>query len=117
GSATRMLLCQSNLVAVATSSTNLLFLQTDLRRHQPAVHLAVSQATSLPTATVGNAFSYTLTVSNAAATAATNAWVLDSLPSDTTLVSAAGTASGSWQATNGLLSFSLGPLAPGGIAK
>jgi uncharacterized repeat protein (TIGR01451 family) len=112
GSAYKVLRCGGNVLAIATTTTNLLLVQTALVRQAAAADLSVAQSPSAGTALVGSNFTYSITVSNAGPAAATNATLIDVLPADTSLVSAS-SPQGSWGNTNGILYYSLGGLSNG----
>jgi uncharacterized repeat protein (TIGR01451 family) len=112
GSAYKILRCSANVLAIATTTTNLLLVQTALVRQPASADLSVVRSADAGTATIGSNFTYSIIVSNAGTAAATNVTVIDVVPADATLVSAS-SPQGTWGCTNGLLHYSLGTLSNG----
>jgi uncharacterized repeat protein (TIGR01451 family) len=111
-SALKMVRCGSNLLAISSSLTNLLLVQTALVRQPATADLSVMQSAGAETAVVGSNFTYSVTIHNGGPESATNVAIVDVLPADTLLVTATSTG-GTCSVTNGLLDCALGSLAPG----
>lgn len=111
GSATKMISCGTNGLAIATTS-ELLVVQSDLFAAPALADLSVWQSTPTNTAVTGSNFIYSITVSNAGPGIATNVVLADLLPADSVFVSATNSRGGI-TSTNGILRCPLGVLAPG----
>ena len=110
-SATKIVACGTNGVAVATAD-NLLLIRSRLFPPLSQTDLVTWQSTDANVGIVGSNFTYSITVSNAGPAIATNAILADLLPADATLALAANS-QGACSFTNGILRCGLGTLAPG----
>lgn len=81
-----------------------------------SANLGIVKTASSPQVTVGNPFSYTLAVSNAGATTATNVVVTDSLPAGIAYISSSAT-QGTTSFNAGVVTANLGAIANGGTAS
>ena len=111
GSATKILACGTNGVAVATPN-QLLLVQSHLFPPPAQADLIVNQLTGANVGVVGSNFTYTITVSNAGPATVTNAILADLVPADSVFVSATNSQSAG-SLTNSILRCALGVMAPG----
>jgi uncharacterized repeat protein (TIGR01451 family) len=98
------------------SSNNSTTLATTILAATPKIDLVLSQSVSSLTGVVGQNQIFTMTVTNHGPDAATNATLIDSLPTGVTFVNAAPTQGGPASLVNGVLTDNFGTIAAGASA-